>query len=73
MTPWELMPFALEYEPPFPAWRAFLETDEGKSMDARERLRVAFFPAMEEDEPTVTTYTMALMAVRAMKRVTAKQ
>lgn len=68
VTPWELMPFALDYEPPFAAWRAFLETDEGKEMSADERVRVAFFPILDGDEPTVTTYTMALMAVRAMKR-----
>lgn len=68
VTPWELMPFALGYEPPFAAWTEFLATDEGKSMDARERARVAFFPTFDGDEPTTTTYKMALMAVRANKR-----
>lgn len=46
------------YEPPYAAWRAFLETPTGQALSAEERrwLATQWFPG--DEEPTIATYLM---------------
>jgi transcriptional regulator with XRE-family HTH domain len=68
VTPWELMPFALDYEPPFKAWQDFRATPEGMSLTDRQRISLAwhYFPP-EDGEPTVGTYQLMLAAQRSLQ------
>lgn len=68
VTPWDLMPFALDYEPPFAAWSEFTKTPEGASMTDRQRVSLAWhhFPP-EDGEPTVATYQLLLAAQRSVR------
>lgn len=65
----ELLGVAAGQEPPFAAWRAFLETPEGHGVTQPERrtLQVVYWP--DGIEPTVSSYLVALQAIRAGRRV----
>lgn len=66
MTLDELMGVALGREPNNAAWRAFVETPEGRSMTVDERPLVARMVVI--GEPTVSAYLMQLMTVRAGRK-----
>lgn len=67
MTIDDLIAVASGIEPGNGAWLEFVETAEGKSMSPRERrLAARYLPA--EGEPTVMSYQLALMAIRAAKK-----
>jgi len=66
MTAEELMGIASGQEPPFAAWGQFLALLEkrGVALDEDERRALAGLPWPRGREPSVTSYEMALAAVR---------
>jgi transcriptional regulator with XRE-family HTH domain len=55
----ELLGVATGQEPPFPAWRAFLETSRGRAMTQRQREALAAI-WWRDSEPTVEAYAVLL-------------
>lgn len=71
VTPDELMGTALGQDPPFAAWKDFLATPEGQSMDEGERRALQALAWPSGREPTVAGYIMLLAAIRGGSRVRA--
>jgi hypothetical protein len=65
MTPAEFYGLARGSEPTNAAWKAFLLTAEGASMNADEKRLVGGRIYLENQEPTVSSYLFELAAVRA--------
>lgn len=64
----ELIGVAEGQEPPFDAWREFLDTEAGKSMNDGERRALRAFNWPSELEPTVSGYVALLGAMRVGSR-----
>lgn len=56
MSPGELLGILDGQEPPFEAWRAFLETADGKGVSPDERRALAGIPWPRGKQPTVASY-----------------
>ena len=61
----QLLGIALGREPTYDAWAAFLETSEARGMSDEERKYVASRRFPDDHEPTVLSYQLELMALRA--------
>lgn len=61
----ELLGVAAGQDPPFPAWKDFIETDAGKGLSAGERRALQAFAWPEGVEPAVGDYYALLTVLRA--------
>jgi transcriptional regulator with XRE-family HTH domain len=64
----ELLGVAVGQDPPFAAWKEFLATSEGASMNDGERRMMQALPWPPGREPTLAGYLMMLAAVRGGSR-----
>jgi transcriptional regulator with XRE-family HTH domain len=62
----ELLGVATGQEPPFEAWRAFLETSRGRAMTERQREALAAI-WWRDSEPTVEAYAVILSGMELAK------
>lgn len=62
----ELLGMAEGQEPPFAAWREFLEKlkERSDALTKRERRKLVMMDFEEDEEPTVTTYELQLTTFR---------
>jgi transcriptional regulator with XRE-family HTH domain len=67
----ELLGVAEGQDPPFEAWRDFITTAEGRSMDAGERRMLQAIAWPPGREPTLVGYLMMLAALRSGSRARA--
>lgn len=67
----ELMGVAEGQDPPYPAWKEFLVTDDAKGMSTDERRSLQIMRWLEGTEPRVWHYHNALALLRAVPKKSA--